>query len=247
MVQMTIRLAVSALVLTAVLTVRSAHAASGDAGTVSYSTSITETRVVLHGDVPGIIPASNTVQTRVYIVPAPATVCDMTYRAHPEYLRDHPELASIPCTIKEIVTAHSAVASSASSAFPDIIYCNGAPVGPTNYCTEGYDYQTCSNTFGGCKNWSNEVYGVAQYNFSYVYIYGSVSCNPTSYWPYSQSIYWCGVSNNGGQGSGYMTVGDDWHVYALGQTCTFYQRLQIYTNGNFGTVYGSGTGASECQ
>ncbi|MGH2442734.1 MAG: hypothetical protein ACRDFX_06185 [Chloroflexota bacterium] len=113
----------------------------------------------------------------------------------------------------------------------------------------GYYYgaveiKTCSTFLGGCGNWMNQANWEVKYNGNYVYLYDWVRCTPTSYYPYSQNISWCNVSNDGGQGSGYANFGDDWTVYGFGTSCSLFQRQPVDTYGNLLIPSGYGSGSA---
>lgn len=166
---------------------------------------------------PGELAPSDHWQTRTWQIKMPMTLCDAMYRGNPQLLRGHP-VSDVTCTATETMSLGPS---------QQVI----APDGGTYY-VEPVNMELCSGDFGGCGDWKNDVNGKAQYNGSYVYQYGTPSCTPTSYWPFSQTITWCGTANNGGQGSGYISMGDNFTVYPAIGSCNAYQRVDVALNGH---------------
>lgn len=165
---------------------------------------------------PGELSPSDHWQSRTWQITMPVALCNVIYRGNPQLLRGHP-LSEVTCTATETMS----LGPSQEFITPD---------GGTYY-VEPVNMELCSGDFGGCGDWKNDVNGKAQYNGSYVYQYGNPSCTPTSYWPFSQTVTWCGTANNGGQGSGYISMGDNFTVYPAIGSCNAYQRVDIALNG----------------
>lgn len=166
---------------------------------------------------PGELAPSDHWQSRAWQVKMPLALCEALYRGNPQLLHGHP-LSDVTCTATETMS----LGPSQQFVTPD---------GGTYY-VEPVNMELCSGNFGGCSDWKNDVNGQAQWNGSYVYQFGTPSCTPTNYWPFSQSITWCGTANNGGQGSGYISMGDNFTVYPAIGSCNAYQRVNVALNGH---------------
>lgn len=211
------------------------------------------------------LPASNTIfmspsnvtQVKTILVPAPQNMCTRFYQAHPDLTVAQPGLALAPCQLEIHVTLGLARDTGSTTPLQTgrllgvwkvhharTAFFTDSCINPDcSYLIDSVGIYTCSSWFGGCGNWKNTVTWSYEYNGNYIYLYGpSPKCTSESYTPYSQNITYCGASNNGGQGSGYMNFGDNWTVNGYGGSCTLYQRQPIDTYGNLLTPSAGSTG-----